>query len=219
MSNVYDDIEELKNQMIDVQTQLSEMYPQTIGENTDLNNLTAGKYIIPNSTVCATLTNRPVTNNWTAIIDVIPCGGEGQLIMRYMPVSKDFESYYQRAYYSSAWGDWKIISLKFTDWTDLPLASGVSAYSDSQKPRYMRTNKTVFISGVISGLTTSDTLIGTLPSGFRPAKRVILPIASIGQMLSKISIDTDGKITYNRSTIEPIVSANWHSIACCFEVD
>lgn len=219
MSNIYDDIQLLQEQMATVQSQLAEIYPQILSENTDLNDLTVGKYFVPNSTACGTLTNKPITNNWTAFIDVIPCGEDGQLIMRYCPVSKDFESYYQRAYYSGSWGDWKLVSLEFTDWTDLPLASGISAYSESQKPRYMRTNKTVFISGVISGLTTNDTVIATLPSGFRPAKRVILPIASIGQMLSKISIDTDGTITYNRSTIEPIAAVNWHSIACCFEVN
>lgn len=137
--------------------------------------------------------------------------------MRYCPVSKDFESYYQRAYYSGSWGNWKTVSLKHTDWTDLPLADGISAYSDAQRPRYMRNNKTIFLSGVVTGLTEHDTTIGTLPSGFRPAKKVIFPVASVGQIISRISIETDGRVSYNRSTIEPIVAENWHSIACCFE--
>lgn len=224
--NVYDDVEELKMQVAALQTtvaalqtSLSAMQIQIVAENTDLFTLGVGRYYVPSAAVSATLLNKPITNTWTAYIDVLPAGADGQLIMRYCPVSKDFESYYQVAYYSGAWGNWKVVSLKFTDWTDLPLASGISAYSEAQKPRYMRTNKTVFLSGVITGLTEHDTVIATLPSGFRPAKKVIVPIASIGQIISRMSIDTDGTVSYNRSTIEPIIAANWHSIACCFEAN
>lgn len=217
MANIYDDVEVLQGKVAALETQLTSVAPQILVENVDLDTLAVGRYVIPNSEISATLLNKPITANWTGIVEVIPCGDSGQLIMRYCPVSKDFESYYQRAYYSGSWGDWKIVSLKFTDWTDLPLADGISAYNEAQKPRYMRTNKTVFLSGVFTGITGTDTLIGTLPSGFRPSKRVILPIASVGQCISKISIDTDGTITYNRSTIEPIIAVNWHSIACCFD--
>ena len=224
VNNVYDDVEELKVQVAalqttvaGLQTSLSAMQIQVVAENTDLFTLGVGRYYVPSSAVSATLLNKPITNTWTAYIDVLPAGADGQLIMRYCPVSKDFESYYQVAYYSGAWGNWKTVSLKFTDWTDLPLASGISAYSEAQKPRYMRTNKTVFLSGVVKGLTEHDSLIGTLPSGFRPAKKVIFPIASVGQIISKLSVETDGRVVYNRSSIEPIIAENYHSIACCFE--
>lgn len=219
LQNVYDDVEELKAQVAALQASLSAMQIQVVAENTDIFTLDVGRYYVPSAAVSATLLNKPINNTWTAYIDVLPAGADGQKIMRYCPVSKDFESYYQVAYYSGAWGNWKTVSLKFTDWTDLPLASGISAYSESQKPRYMRTNKTVFLSGVITGVTEHDTVIATLPSGFRPAKKVIVPIASVGQIISRMSIDTDGTISYNRSTIEPIIAANWHSIACCFEAN
>ena len=219
MATIFEQIEALEQQVSTLQAQLAGMQIQALTENADLFALSVGRYYVPTAAVSATLLNKPITNTWTAYIEVLPAGADGQKIMRYCPVSKDFESYYQVAYYSGAWGDWKVVSLKFTDWTDLPLVSGISAYSEAQKPRYMRTNKTVFISGGITGLTAHDSLISTLPSGFRPSKRVILPVASVGQMISKISIDTDGTIVYNRSTIEPIVAVNWHSIACCFEVN
>lgn len=217
MANIYDDVELLQQQVATLQTQIATLQTQVLVENVDLNTLSVGRYVIPNSEVSATLLNKPTTNTWTGFIDVLPAGSDGQLIQRYCPVSKDFESYYQRAYYSGSWGNWKTVSLKHTDWTDLPLATGITAYSEAQKPRYMRSNKTIFLSGVFTGITGTDTLVGTLPSGFRPSKRVILPIASVGQCISKISIDTDGTIVYNRSTIEPITAVNWHSIACCFE--
>lgn len=217
MANIYDDVEALQTAVTALQTQVAALQPQVLVENIDIFSLNIGRYYVPNAEVSATLLNKPITNTWTAYIEVLPAGADGQKIVRYCPVSKDFESYYQVAYYSGSWGNWKVVSLKHTDWTDLPLATGISAYSEAQKPRYMRHNKTIFLSGVVTGLTEHDSLIGTLPSGFRPAKRVILPIASVGQCISKISIDTDGTITYNRSTIEPITAVNWHSIACCFE--
>lgn len=217
MANIYDDVELLKQQVVTLQQQVTSLSPQVLVENVDLNTLGVGRYIIPSTAVSATLLNKPITNTWTGFIDVIPAGSDGQLIMRYCPVSKDFESYYQRAYYSGSWGNWKTVSLKHIDWTDLPLAAGITAYSEAQKPRYMRNNKTVFLSGVVKGLTTHDSLIGTLPSGFRPAKKVIFPIASVGQIISKLSVETDGRIVYNRSSMEPIVAENYHSIACCFE--
>ncbi len=217
MANIYDDVAALQTAVTTLQTQVAALQPQVLVENIDLNTLTVGRYIIPTTAVSATLLNKPITQTWTGFIDVLPAGSDGQLIMRYCPVSKDFESYYQRAFYSGSWGNWKTVSLKHTDWTDLPLADGISAYSDAQRPRYMRNNKTIFLSGVVTGLTEHDTTIGTLPSGFRPAKKVIFPVASVGQIISRISIETDGRVSYNRSTIEPIVAENWHSIACCFE--
>lgn len=217
MANIYDDVELLQQQVLTLQQQVASLEPKILVENTDLNTLTVGRYIIPNTAVSATLLNKPITNTWTGFVDVISCGSDGQLIMRYCPVSKDFESYYQRAYYSGTWGAWKTVSLKHTDWTDLPLASGITAYSEAQKPRYMRSNKTIFLSGVVKGLTEHDSLIGTLPSGFRPAKKVIFSIASVGQIISKMSVETDGRVVYNRSSMEPIVAENYHSIACCFE--
>lgn len=217
MANIYDDVEQLKADVAALQISLSAMQIQVVVENTDIFSLNVGRYYVPSAAVAATLLNKPITNSWTAYIDVLPAGADGQKIIRYCPVSKDFESYYQVAYYSGSWGNWKTVSLKHTDWTDLPLASGITAYSEAQKPRYMRNNKTIFLSGVVKGLTTHDSLIGTLPAGFRPAKKVIFPIASVGQIISKMSVETDGRIVYNRSSMEPIVAENYHSIACCFE--
>lgn len=104
-------------------------------------------------------------------------------------------------------------------WLDLPLSEGITPYSEDQKPRYRKIGKDVFLSGVYRGATDKDIVIATLPEGFRPSKRVIFAEASVGIMLSKISIHTDGKIYLNRTTVEPVVDVNWHSIACNFSTD
>lgn len=223
LMTIYDDVAELQEavaslqaQMISVQASMSALQVQTLAEGTDLDTLSVGEYLIPSATICATLLNKPTSRTATGYVSVDPCGNDGQIIMRYFICDKTSVVFYQRAYYTTGWGSWFEIDLTNSGWIDLPLASGITAYSDAQKPRYMRTNKTVFISGVITGLTDNDTVIATLPSGFRPSKKVIIPIASVGQIISKMSIETDGRVIYNRSTIEPIVAVNWHSIACSF---
>lgn len=101
-------------------------------------------------------------------------------------------------------------------WHDIPLKDGITAYSSEQRPAYRRIGETVFLAGVFKGVTEHNTDIAVLPEGFRPARKVILPFASIGQKINRMEILTDGTIRYSRSTIEPTLVENWHSIACCF---
>lgn len=221
--SVYDDVATLQQEMTAAQTAITALQAQTaalqrqpVAEGADILALDYGLYYIPSAAVCATLLNKPVTNTWTGEIDVIKGGDDGQKKIIYRHCSKTVTTYYQIAYYSGAWGEWQEVALSFSGWQDLTLNDGITAYNDAQKPRYCKDGRTVYISGVLKGLTANDTAIATLPSGYRPAKRVIVPIASVGQCMSKMTIDTDGVITYNRSTIEPITAVNWHSIACSF---
>lgn len=211
MSNIYDDVDLLKEQM-------STLIPVALTEGADIHALPVGRYYVPSAAVSATLLNKPTTISYTAYIDVIPGGEDGQKTVIYKPCRKGDASYYHEAYYSGAWGGWDFVNLIDSGWIDLPLATGISVYSEAQRPCYRKIGNEVFISGVIKGVTASDTVVATLPAGYRPNKRVILPIACVGQMIGKISIDTNGSITFNRSTVEPVVDVNWHSIACSFSI-
>lgn len=104
-------------------------------------------------------------------------------------------------------------------WADLPLGIGISAYNQEQTPRYRKIGKVVFLSGVFKGVITNNTVIGTLPEGFRPAKKIMFAVPSISQCMSRISITSDGVVTHERATVEPLTSSNWHSIACNFTID
>ena len=223
MSNIYDDVALLQEQMSAVQTAITALQTatqvQVLTEGADLHTLAVGKYLIPNATVSATILNKPVTNNHTATVEVIAGGDAGQKTVIYQTCSKTMPGHYHCAYYSSAWGAWNEVDMTDSGWIDLPLASGITAYSEAQKPRYRKIGKTVFLSGVYKGVTSENTTIATLPSGYRPTYKVILPTFSVGQIASKISIETSGAIVLNRTTIEPVVAENWHSIACCFESD
>ena len=139
--------------------------------------------------------------------------------MYYMPCDKVTATYYHRAYYQSEWGNWNTVDFYDLGWLDLPLATGITAYSEEQKPRYRRIGKEVFISGVLSGVTASNQVVGTLPVNYRPSKKVMFPICCVGQMVGKLTVNTNGTIVLNRTTIEPVIAENWHSIACSFNVD
>lgn len=103
-------------------------------------------------------------------------------------------------------------------WNVLPLAEGITGYSTEQQPMYRKIGKTLYLSGVVRGISQSNMVIATLPENFRPSKKVILPFASIGQKINRMEIFTNGNIQYSRSTIEPTIEENWHSIACCFSL-
>lgn len=216
MATAQSDILGLNTDVSGLQSDITALNPQILAENTDLNALGVGSYIIPNASVCATLQNKPTNSNSTGFIKVISGGNEGQKNMYYIPCAKDIPDYYHRAYYQSSWGGWNAINLTDSGWLDLTLINGAIAYNEVQKPRYRKIGKDVFLSGVFKGVIQSNTDIAVLPSGFRPSKKIIVAIASGGQIISRMSIDTNGTIAYNRSTIEPVTSENYHSIACSF---
>lgn len=106
-----------------------------------------------------------------------------------------------------------------TGWQEIPLATGITAYSDEQAPRCRKIGKDVFLSGVLRGVTAKDQTVATLPVGFRPSKKVMFAVCSVGQMFTKMTVNTNGTIVLNRSSIEPVEAINWHSIACNFSTN
>lgn len=221
MATIYEDVEALKEQMEQVQTDIQNLQNDVtiLTEDADLNNLSEGKYLIPTATISASILNKPTTSSATAFVVVVPGGSSGQMSMYYMPCNKATATYYYRAYYQSTWGSWNTVNCCDSGWLDLPLADSITAYSDEQKPRYRRIGKEVFISGVLRGVTTNDQVIATLPADYRPSKKVMFSVCCVGQMVGKLTVNTNGTIVLNRTTIEPVVAENWHSIACSFCVD
>lgn len=224
MATIYDDVADLQGRVAALEEQMTQVLTAVRGvtvlpSGTDLHTLAIGDYYIPNATVCATLANKPTTSNSTAFVKVVPAGSDGQKIMYYYICNKDDPSYYQTAYYTTGWGEWNEINLYDSGWIDLTLNTGITAYNEAQKPRCRRVGKEVILSGVFKGVSGSDVVITTLPSNCRPVKKFILPVACVGQMIGKISVETNGNIVLNRTTVEPVIVENWHSIACSFCVD
>ena len=223
-NGIYEDVELLKEQMAQVQSDISSltldvqlMAPSQMEEGGNLNDLTEGLYYIPTVAIAATLQNSPVTGS-TGIIQVFTAGTDGQIIQRFTPCKKDQITTYERAFYSNSWGTWQEVGQVDSGWKVLPLASGVSAYSDAQKPMYRKIGKTVYMTGVFKGIAGNDIVIATLPEGYRPAKKAIFAFGSIGQRINRMEVLQDGTVRHNRSTVEPTIAENWHSVACSFTV-
>ena len=219
MTSVQAGMGDLSSDILGLEDDITALNPQILAENVDLNNLGVGSYIIPSASVCATLLNKPISNNATGFIKVVSGGSAGQLMMYYFPCAKAGASYYQRAYYESAWGNWNDIDVFNSGWLDLTLNSGVNAFNEEQKPRYRRVGKEVFITGVIKNISANETAIATLPVNYRPSKKIIIAVPSTGERFSRISILTSGVITYEQIDNSTPVASYWHSLACNFNVD
>ncbi len=225
LGTIYEDVAELQEQvtllqqeMVQAQQQIAALQPNVLAENTDLNTLGVGKYIIPSTVVCATLLNKPTTSNATGFITVEQGGVMGQLVMQYVPCAAP-ASYYQRAYFSNTWNAWNEVNLFDSGWADLALDNGVVAFNDEQKPRYRRVGKEVFITGVVKNISANETNIATLPANYRPSKKIIIAVPSTGARFSRVSVLTTGAINYEQISDGAPIASQWHSIACSFNVD
>lgn len=171
---IYEDVVTLKEQMTEVQADISEMQvdiqlmaPKQLETGDDVNSLEEGLYYIPTTAVAAGVLNLPTTEH-TGMIEVFPAGSNGQIIQRFTPFRKEYVNVYQRGYYNGSWGPWKFVDVTDSGWKILPLASGITAYSPTGTPQYRRIGDVVYIMGAVKGVTAADTLIGTLPEGYRP---------------------------------------------------
>lgn len=227
LQTIYDDVAALtervtalEGQLVAVQTQLSGIGVVELTSGTDLNTLGVGKYIIPSTSVSASLLNKPANaNTATGFINVVEGGNAGQLIMYYFPCAKEGASYWQRSYYEASWGGWNEVNVFDSGWLDLTLTGNVMPFNEEQKPRYRRIGKEVFLSGVVKNISAFNTVITTLPANYRPSKKVIFAIPSTATKFSRISIQTNGVMTYEQSSDDIVGSNNWHSIACSFNID
>ncbi len=219
MATAQSGISELNTDVSELQSDITALTPQILAENTDLNTLGIGSYIIPSASICATLSNKPISSTATGFLKVVEGGNSGQLMMYYFPCAKAGASYYQRVYYENSWGAWNDIDVFNSGWLDLTLNSGVNPFNEEQKPRYRRVGKEVFITGVVKNISANNTVIATLPANYRPSKKIIIAVPSTGERFSRISILTTGVITYEQIDEGTPAASYWHSIACNFNVD
>lgn len=221
LGTIYEDVANLQERVALLENVVVQL--QTGGTvldvNTNLDTLGIGTYIIPSASVCSSLLNKPISSNATGFIKVIQGGIEGQLIMYYVPCSKEGASYYQRAFYENTWGSWHDIDVFDSGWIDLTLNTGVLAFNEEQKPRYRRIGKEVFITGVVKNISANETVIATLPTNYRPSKKIIIAVPSTSTKFSRISVLTTGAINYEQMNEGTPATSNWHSVACSFNVD
>lgn len=107
-------------------------------------------------------------------------------------------------------------------WKTLPLARGITPNSDSVIPQYRKIGEAVYIRGGIKGIVNDDTLVGTLPAGYRPTRVFHFlqnKSASGGvPMIARWKIESNGNITmlfsYDQSD-----ATHWFALDTSFLVD
>lgn len=108
-----------------------------------------------------------------------------------------------------------ILEAKHNDsgWIDLPLSSGVLAYSEAQKPQYRKIGNTVHLRGVYIGGSVQGTQIAQLPEGFRPSQRIMKYVPAYGHALERLEVETDGRIIVAETNINDTANNKFHSIS------
>jgi len=119
----------------------------------------------------------------------------------------------------------KVLSLVSTDWADLPLASGVRAYTAGGTPRYREVmGAIVVVSGTVTPLAQvaagGSINIGTLPEGFRPARDITMLCQGSGNAVWLLYVGANGVLTCSRyrdgATSAAIASGAWLTFHCVF---
>lgn len=107
-------------------------------------------------------------------------------------------------------------------WKNLPLANGISIYSSAQQPQYRKIGNEVWLRGAVKGITGDKTIIGTLPTGFRPTK-----VVSFVQNMSmhggfaniarwQIQLDGDIEMQYTDHPFSELSGEDWFAIDANF---
>lgn len=109
-----------------------------------------------------------------------------------------------------------------TGWKTLPLASGITPNSDSVIPQYRKIGEAVYIRGGVKGIVNDNTLIGTLPAGYRPTRvfHFLQNKTASGNMpmIARFKVETDGDIVMSFSYDQP-ESTHWFALDTTFLVD
>lgn len=114
--------------------------------------------------------------------------------------------------------------LNDTGWKNLTLENGVEAYSTNQRPQYRKIGKVVFIRGAVKNILAKDTVIATLPDGFRPSNSIpYVQNTSMRTgnfaMYSRMIVNNSGAIKIEGITDGAAYGDKWFPIACSFTID
>lgn len=218
MSNIYDDVELLKEQM-------ETLIPVALTEGADIHALPVGRYYIPDTVISATILNKPVTRNSNAYVDV-RYGATGEKQVWYYINSKAADvnnKVYYCYFYDNEWSEWLTAFLRPDDsgWLDLPLASGITAHNASAFPcRYRKVGNMVFVEGCVKGFAEAEKIVATIPEGFRPSKSFYVQGATNGGNTDTFNVQAvSGQIQRVSTTLANLAADNYHFINMSYLID
>lgn len=113
-----------------------------------------------------------------------------------------------------------------TGWIDLTLAEGIESYSANQKPQYRKIGKIVFIRGAVTNIPERNTVIATLPIGFRPVSVSNTYVQNTSlrtgdfAMIARLTINTSGVLKLEGiSDGASYEDGKWFPITCSYPVE
>lgn len=217
--SIYDDVAELQTEVARLDALLAQggflKSASSDLNNADLNTC-IGKIIVGYGNNCI---NKPTSTNGYFIN--IPHDAKPDLYGKQIWITRATNEIYIRNLENGTFGNWVALRSD-SGWIDLPLASGISAYSTAQSPQYRKINNTVYIRGAVKGIKKDKTIIGTLPISFRPTKVVsfVQNMSMSGGVanIARWQIQTDGDIEmqYNYYPWEESDGTEWYAIDANF---
>lgn len=108
--------------------------------------------------------------------------------------------------------------LSDTGWLNLPLEAGISVGSIVKKAQYRKIGKIVYLRGDVQGVTGAGTLIGTLPSGYRPSTHHYFFGEASGKRYVRFYIFSNGTINLEWVS-DDNYDLTWFAIDTSFLVD
>lgn len=140
-----------------------------------------------------------------------------QIIIRTGPVMKVFV----RQTYVGEWQDFaEVVTDAPTEWINLTLQSGVRSVVT---PQFTKKGSQVFLRGSVENIVSSNTVIATLPSGYRPSvAHSFANPSSYSSGTNKFArwvINPNGQIVMERTSDDTYQSNYWFPISTSFIVD
>lgn len=119
-----------------------------------------------------------------------------------------------RAKINGSWNSWKYLatkddiknSTKSTDWQNLPLQNGWQHHQQYNNVQYSKSfDGVVYLRGSANkGKTANETIIGTLPVGFRPTQTLFVSALNNSYTVATLGIYSNGNIV-----VKSNVDATW----------
>lgn len=109
-----------------------------------------------------------------------------------------------------------------TDWINIDLAEGITAYDGLSTPQYRRSGSVVFIRGAVKGITQQKQLIGTIPSDeFNPngqSHQYVAPISTTGTStrVGRYNISVTGEIKLDNNSDGNYSGSDWYCITTSY---
>lgn len=105
-------------------------------------------------------------------------------------------------------------------WLDLPLTTGITAHSATNFPcRYRKIGNRVYVCGCVVGVTAMDTVVATLPEGFRPSKSFYNVTATNAGKTDTFNVRNNGEVKLVGTTLEALYADQYHFITTHFLTD